>query len=92
LSDLYIIDTTYYIRKNFIIDGIAPLSVMLLAGIVGLMVPSSHHIIEVILGATFIIKNLRMFYVCEREWRKVNSEQQNYYDKEIDIVWMRVLV
>ena len=33
-----------------------------------------------------------MFYVCDREWRQVNREQQDYYDTELDITWMRVLV
>lgn len=33
-----------------------------------------------------------MFYVCEKEWQRVNKEQKEYFDEEIDIVWMRVLI
>lgn len=91
-SFLYIIDSTYTIRKNFIIDGVIPLSAMILAGVLGIFFKESHTALEISLGAIFIIKNFRMFYVCEREWRKVNKEQQNYYDEEVDIRWMRVLV
>ena len=65
---------------------------MSIAGVVGLFLPEKQILFEIILGTVFIAKNIRMLYVCEREWRKVNREQQNYYDEEVDIVWMRVLV
>ena len=91
-SFLYIIDSSYTIRKNFIIDGIIPLSAMALTGILGIFFEQLHTTLEIILGAVFTIKSVRMFYVCEREWRKVNREQQNYYDEAVDIRWMRVLV
>ena len=91
-SFLYIIDSSYTIRKNFIIDGIIPLSAMALTGVLGIFFKELHTALEFVLGAVFIIKSVRMFYVCEREWRKVNKEQQNYYDEAVDIRWMRVLV
>ena len=91
-SFLYIIDSSYTIRKNFIIDGVIPLVAMALTGILGIFFEELHTALEIVLGAVFTIKNVRMFYVCEREWRKVNKEQQNYYDEEVDIRWMRILV
>ena len=91
-SFLFIIDSSYTIRKNFIIDGIIPLSAMALTGILGIFFEQLHTTLEIILGAVFTIKSVRMFYVCEREWRKVNREQQDYYDEAVDIRWMRVLV
>ena len=91
-SFLYIIDTSYSIRKNFIIDGIVPLSIMLLTCPIGLILDEYKLTFEIVLGTVFIAKNMRMFYICEREWRKVNNEQLNYYDVEVDIVWMRALV
>ena len=91
-SFLYIIDTSYSIRKNFLIDGIIPLSAMFAAGIVGMFMLEHKSIFEIILGFVFIVKNIRMLYICEREWRKVYREQQNFYDEEVDIVWMRILL
>ena len=91
-SFLYIIDTRYSIRKNFIIDGIIPLAIMLVTCPIGLILSEHKVVFEVVLGSVFIAKNIRMFYICEREWHKVNREQQNFYDEEVDILWMRVLV
>ena len=91
-SFLYIIDSSYTIRKNFIIDGVVPLLAMALTGVLGIFFEKMHTTLEIILGGVFIVKNIRMFYVCEREWRKVNREQENYYDEQVDIRWMRALV
>lgn len=89
---LYLIDVEFHIRKNFIVDGIIPSMLMVMIGAVGLLATQWQTVCEYALGAVFIIKCIRMFYICEREWRRVNSEQQNYYDKEVDIVWMRILI
>lgn len=89
---LFLIDSSYNIRKTFTIDGIVPVSAMFVVGVCGQFFPAYQLILEYVLGAVFIAKCVRMFYVCEREWRKVNEEQQNYYDEDIDITWMRVLV
>lgn len=89
---IYLIDVEFPIRKNFIVDGIVPTALMILIGIAGLLLPQYQTLAEYTLGTVFIIKCLRMFYVCEYEWRRVNHEQQNYYDKEVDITWMRMLI
>ncbi len=89
---LYLIDVEFQIRKNFIVDGIVPTALMALIGVSGLLLPQYQTLAEYALGAVFIIKCMRMFYVCEHEWRRVNHEQQNYNDKEVDIIWMRILI
>ena len=91
-SFLYIIDSSYTIRKNFIIDGAIPLTAMALTGVLGIFFKELHTALEIALGAVFTIKSARMFYVCEREWRKVNKEQEEFYDEGVDIRWMRLLV
>ena len=91
-SFLFLIDSSYSIRKTFAVDGIVPVSAMFVVGLCGQFFPDYQVILQYLLGAVFIAKCVRMFYVCEREWRKVNEEQQNYYDEDIDIKWMRVLV
>ena len=89
---LFLIDSSYSIRKTFAVDGIVPVSAMFVVGLCGQFFPAYQVMLQYLLGAVFITKCVRMFYVCEREWRKVNEEQQNYYDEDIDITWMRVLV
>ena len=89
---LFLIDSSYNIRKTFTIDGIVPVGAMFVVGACGQFFPAYQLMLEYVLGAVFIAKCLRMFYVCEREWRKVNKEQQNFYDDDIDITWMRILV
>ena len=89
---LYLIDVEFTIRKNFFVDGILPTLLMAAVGASGLLWPQHQTLFEYALGAVFIIKCVRMFYVCEQEWRRVDSEQQNYYDEEADIAWMRILI
>ena len=91
-SFLFIIDTSYSIRKTFTIDAILPIAVMLLLGVFGQFASSYQLLLEYVLGLVFLAKCIRMLYVCECEWRKVNKEQENYYDEGENIVWMRVLV
>lgn len=89
---LYLIDVEFTIRKNFFVDGLVPALLMGAVGASGLLLPQYQTLIEHALGAVFIAKCVRMFYICEREWRRVNREQQNYYDEEVDIAWMRILI
>lgn len=89
---LYLIDVEFTIRKNFFVDGIVPALLMGAIGAAGLLMPQYQTEIEYTLGAVFIIKSIRMFHVCEQEWRRVNREQQNYYDEAADIAWMRILI
>lgn len=91
-SFLFLIKTKHAIRSHFIIDGILPISLMFLVGLLGQFFPAHQEAFKFVLGAVFIAKSIRMFYVCDREWRQVDQEQQNYYDEPLDIVWMRVLV
>ena len=89
---LFLIKTEHTIRKHFIIDGLIPIVLMFVVGILGQIWHQHLGVLKIILGVVFIAKSVRMFYVCDREWRHVNKEQQDYYDEELDITWMRVLV
>ena len=89
---LFLIKTEHTIRKHFIIDGVVPITLMFIAGLLGKFFPGVHTLLKSLLGVVFLAKSVRMFYVCDREWRQVNREQQDYYDAAPDITWMRVLV
>jgi AraC-like DNA-binding protein len=89
---LFLIKTEHTIRKHFIIDGVAPITLMFIVGLMGKFFSGDHTLLKFLLGAVFLGKSVRMFYVCDREWRQVNREQQDYYDTELDITWMRILV
>ncbi len=89
---LYLIDAEFHIRKNFFVDGVIPTILMIAIGLVGLLLPQYETFAEYALGVVFIIKCVRMFYICDDEWRRVYKEQQNYYDEEVDIEWMRILI
>ncbi len=91
-SFLYLIDTEFCIRKNFVIDGVAPIVLMMGIGIIGIAFTQYQKFSEYALGIVFLTKCIRMFYVCEREWQRVDQEQQNFYDEKVDIEWMRILI
>ena len=44
----------------------------------------------ILIGATFIIKGIYMFYICEREYRKCAKDLDNCYDHEMDIKWIMI--
>ena len=91
-SFLYLINAEYQLRRRFLIDGSVPLLLMFIGGLLGMFWPSLQETMRVLLGLFFITKSVRMFYVCDKEWRKMNAEQEENYDEAPDIKWMRVLV
>ena len=89
---LVLISSDEKLRRGFVIDGVIPMLMLVIAGVLGLFVPSIRHIIEIAFGVIFITKAIRMFYICDREWRKVNKKLKETYDASPDIRWMRVLL
>lgn len=89
---LVLISSDEKLRRGFVIDGVIPMLMLVIAGVLGLFVPSIRHIIEIAFGVIFIAKAIRMFYICDREWRKVNKKLKETYDASPDIRWMRVLL
>ncbi len=91
-SFLFLIDASYKVRRSFIIDGVIPTMLMFILGIVGQVFTESQTVFEYLLGGIFLLKCIRMFYICENEWRRVNDELSNYDDGSLNILWMRILV
>ena len=89
---LFLLETPKYMARHFFIDGIIPISVMLLSGFIGLIWPSTQHVIIVIFGCAFGLKCIRMFYICYREYLKCERELDNYYDNGPDIAWIKSLI
>ena len=89
---LVLIGSDEKLRRGFVIDGVIPMLMLVIAGVLGLFVPSIRHIIEIAFGVIFIAKAIRMFYICDSEWRKVNKKLKETYDASPDIRWMRVLL
>lgn len=85
---LFLLETPRYMTKNFLIDGIIPISLMLILGAVGMFIPSIQQILIVVFGVVFSAKCLWMCYVCRREYRKCKKELANYYDEVPDIRWI----
>lgn len=91
-SFLFLIDASYKVRRSFIIDGVAPATLMFVLGVMGNVFMDYHVTFEYLLVGIFLIKSIHMFYTCEYEWRRVHAELSNYDDGNLNITWMRVLV
>ena len=85
---LFLLETPRYLTKNFLIDGIIPISLMLILGVIGIYVPSIQQTLIVVFGVVFSAKCLWMCYVCRREYKKCKKELANYYDELPDISWI----
>lgn len=88
VSFLLLIETPRYIIRNFVADGLIPLALMIISGVIGLMIPSSQKVIMIIFGCIYGIKCAWMLYTCLKEYRKCLNEIENYYDEGPDIKWM----
>lgn len=89
---LHLIDTAQYHIKKFLLDGLAPLTALIIISIIGYLNEDAQDTCIVLLGLTFTFKCIYMFYLCEKEYRKCLRDLDNYYDKETDIKWIRVLI
>lgn len=89
---LFLLDTPRYKIKNFFIDGIIPITIMMVLGITGLFIEKIQHIIVHLFCATFALKCIYMFWECEKEWQECEKELNNFYGTGPDIKWIRVLI
>lgn len=89
---LFLMEVPYYKYKGFFIDGLIPAGVMVICGVLGLIFEDTQKIMTIVFGCIFGIKCLRMFLICIREYRKCQSELDNYYDSDTDIKWIRNLI
>ncbi len=90
VSFLYLIESPRYRIKHFIVDGLIPISLLSIAGIIGLLFPSTQNAIMVIFGCIYGLKCAWMLYTCMNEYRKCVNEIENYYDEGPDMKWMSV--
>lgn len=89
---LLLMETPRFLTKAFIIDGIAPITLMLSCGIIGIIYPCTENLMKICFGVIFGLKCAYMFYVCNREYNKCERELKNYYDETPDIKWIKGLV
>ncbi len=91
-SFLFLIETPKYTTKIFLIDGIIPLAMFAVMGVIGLIFPNTQAVIYLMLSLLYIVKNAWMFYICTKEYRKCKNEMDNYYDSSVSIKWMKTLL
>lgn len=91
-SLLFLMETPRYLTKSFIIDGLAPTSLLLISGGAGLAFPRIQSILFPVFGIIFGIKCTWMFYICRREFNKCKRDLENHYGEIPDIKWINSLI
>lgn len=89
---LFLMETPRYLTRNFLIDGILPISLMLVGGIAGLFIPSIQPALFIVFGCIYGIKCVWMFYTCRKEYIKCRQDLENNYDELPDIRWINTLI
>lgn len=89
---LFVVYAESFKRRRFFLDGIIPISIMLVLGIVGMKFPQFQKINTVLFGIIFGTKCLWMGYTCIREYRRCTKDLENYYDNTPDLKWMYNLI
>lgn len=92
MSLLFLIETPRYLIRNFFIDMIIPVVVMAVIGIIGHLYQPAHIVAEISFGIIFTAKCLRMFYVCDKEYKICQKDVDNYFGQRPDIRWIRIAI
>lgn len=88
MSFLFIIYVERFRRRQFILDGMIPISMMFIAALIGLKFPELQHINSIVFGIIFSGKCIWMFSNCLREYLRCTRKLNNYYADAPDIRWM----
>ncbi len=91
-SFLFIIYAERFKRRRFFMDGIIPISLMLISALIGIKYPHLQEINAVLFGVIFGTKCVWMGYTCIKEYRNCTKDLENYYDNTPDISWMHSLI
>lgn len=89
---LFLLETPRFRARHFLIDGIAPISIMLFCGFLGLVFPAAQKWMQGAFGFIFALKCAYMFYACLREYNLCKKEMNNFYDNNEDIRWIKGLI
>lgn len=89
---LFLMETPRYRTRHFFADGLIPIILLTIAGIVGMFFKSAQQNMQIIFGIIFGLKCCRMFYVCLKEYKTCQAELDNYYDAGPDIKWIRNII
>lgn len=91
-SFLFVIYEERFKRFRFFLDGIIPVTLMLLSALIGLKHPHLQKLNVILFGVIFGVKCSWMGYTCIREYKRCTHELENYYDNTPDIRWMYNLI
>ena len=92
LSLLFLMESPKYLTRRFYIDGIVPIGLIIISGIVGLIFPSMQNAMRILFGSIFGVKCIYMFYTCRTEYVKCQKELDNWYSNGPDIIWIKKLI
>lgn len=89
---LMLIFTSRYKRRKFVIDGIIPIGLMMVLIGLGFKFPHLQEINAIAFAVILVAKCVWMSFTCIKEFNRVKSELDNYYDEAPHIEWMRLLI
>lgn len=89
---LTLIYTTRIVRRRFFLDGIIPVSLMMICAGIGYRHPHFQHVNSILFGVIFGLKCLWMAFTSLKEYKKVTKDLENNYDQAPDIKWMFILI
>lgn len=86
---LFLLETPRYKTRHFLVDGLSPIILMIIAGGIGLLYPDAQKVLMSVFGIIFTVKCIWMFYTCFKEYRICERELKEYYSEGPDIKWIR---
>lgn len=91
-SLMLILNSAKFKLRHIFVDGVVPVTIMLLLGISGYVVEDLQKEIVILLILMYFIKTTFMFFVCVKEYRECERDIDNFYDDILDISWIKKLI
>ncbi len=91
-SLMLILNSAKFKLRHIFVDGVIPVTIMLILGLSGYIFKILQKEIIVLLILIYFVKTTYMFFICVKEYRKCEKEIDNYYDDILDISWIKRLI
>ena len=89
---LFLINSERRITRAMIIDGAAPIIILLILGSIGKIFPATQAGLRITFSLIYALKCTWMYIKCMKEWNICRNDEKRPEINSLNIKWMRVLL
>ena len=89
---LFLINSERKITRAMIVDGIAPIIILVVLGVTGVIFPATQSGLRIAFSLIYTLKCTWMYIKCMKEWNICRKDPNRPEINTLNIKWMRVLL